>query len=138
MKENQSVVYKMVFEFVKSSRGGKLLKDRLNFLYYLKKDKDESSIFVCTEYKKTKSNCPVTATLDKKTVKLTFYYNHNHGTVKATKVLAKSKIEGAVKNSDVKTRKVLADTTTTVQNTEGTSVDAIPKKESIMHSNLIN
>ena len=86
----------MEVEFIKSSRGGNLMKDRANFLYYLKKDKEESSLYVCTEYKKSKSNCPVTAVLDKQTSLVTYKYNHNHSTVKSkTKTLTKQIIVGS-------------------------------------------
>ena len=56
--------------------------------------------------------------------------DHNHGTVQSkTKMLAKQIIKNAVITSDVKTRKVLAEITTIVQNTEVTSMGSIPKKE---------
>ena len=56
--------------------------------------------------------------------------DHNHGTVQSkTKMLAKQIIKNAVITSEVKTRKVLAEITTIVQNTEVTSMGSIPKKE---------
>ena len=125
----------MEVEFVKSSRGGNLMKDKANFLYYLKDDNKKKGYYVCTEYKKSKSACPVSAVLDKETGLVTYNSDHNHSTVKSkTKLLAKKIIENAVKTSDVKTRKVLADITTKVQITEGTSMGSIGKKESIMRT----
>ena len=46
-----------MFRFTKSSRGGNVLVDDNGYTYYSKKE----NFYVCTEYKKTKSNCPVTA-----------------------------------------------------------------------------
>ena len=103
----------MDYEIVSSSRGGKLLKDKANFLYYLKKDTAKNSVYVCIEYKKTKSNCPVTATINKSEGSITFCYDHNQSTVEAkTKLLAKEVITNAVKNSDINTREVFSDITT--------------------------
>ena len=100
----------MDYDFVSSSRGGKLLENKANFLYYLKKDTAKNSVYVCIEYKKTKSNCPVTATINKSEGSITFSYAHYHSTVEAkTKLLAKDVITNAVKNSDIKTRQVYSD-----------------------------
>ena len=43
--------------FTKSSRGGNVLVDKMGIHIIKKKE----NFYVCTEYKKTKSNCPVTA-----------------------------------------------------------------------------
>ena len=110
------------------------MKDKANFLYYLKKDTAKNSVYVCNKYKK-KSNCPVTATINKSEGSITYSYDHNHSTVETkTKLLAKDVITNAVKNSDIKTRKVFSDITTKVQNTPGTSMGSIAKKESSIRS----
>ena len=83
---------------------------------------------ICTEDKKSKNNCPVSVVVDKYTSLVMYNDDHNHGTVQSkTKMLAI--IKNAVITSDVKTRKVLAEITTIVQNTEVTSMGSIPKKE---------
>ena len=43
--------------FTKSSRGGNVLVDKMGIHIIQKKE----NFYVCTEYKKNKSNCPVTA-----------------------------------------------------------------------------
>ena len=84
---------------------------------------------IYTEDKKSKNNCPVSVVVDKYTSLVMYNDDHNHGTVQSkTKMLAI--IKNAVITSDVKTRKVLAEITTIVQNTEVTSMGSIPKKKS--------
>ena len=86
--------------------------------------------YIYTEDKKSKNNCLVSVVVDKYTSLVMYNDDHNHGTVQSkTKMLAKQIIKNAVITSDVKTRKVLAEITTIVQNTEVTSMGSIPKKE---------
>ena len=86
---------------------------------------------IYTEDKKSKNNCPVSVVVDKYTSLVMYNDDHNHGTVQSkTKMLAKQIKKNAVITLDVKTRKVLAEITTIVQNTEVTSMGSIPKKKS--------
>ena len=51
----------MNYLFITSSRGGKMLQDSEGFKYY-----NKNGLYVCVDYKKSKSSCPKTLTYNEK------------------------------------------------------------------------
>ena len=67
----------MNYMFISSARGGKMLKDSEGFKYY-----NKNGLYVCVDYKKTKSSCPKTLTYNETKQVAQVFGNHNHDSTK--------------------------------------------------------
>ena len=105
--------------------------DKNGFTYYLKKE----NFYVSTEYKKTKSNCPVTAKILEEELIVTGGAHNQSSAQSQTKIIKDFVINNSL-GTDVKPQRVLADITTAIQNRSfgGATTSHLPKKETLMRT----
>ena len=87
----------MNYLFITSCRGGKMLQDSEEFKYY-----NKNGLYVCVDYKKSKSSCPKTLTYNENTEVAQVFGNHNHDSTKhASMNVVKAMIINAAANPDI-------------------------------------
>ena len=116
-----------------TSQGGVFLTDVQGYHYYRKKDTSAHVLYVCKEYKKVKSNCTCVVKHMKESNTYGTSGNHNHNSILGkTNYVFKEVLNNV--DSSLATRKILANITEQVLNTDGASMGCLPKKESLMRN----
>ena len=119
----------MKFTVKSTSRGGSLLVDDNHHSYYEKKD----NFHVCTEYKKEKANCPVTA----KIVDTELIINGAHSgnsTKQMSKMIRQEVTQRHIAGSNARPLRILANITNEMLNQPfgGANLNSLPKKDYYM------
>ena len=101
----------MKFTVKSTSRGGSLLVDDNHHSYYKKKE----NFYVCTEYKKEKANCPVTAKIVDTELIINGAHSHN-STKQMSKMIRQEVTQRHIACSDARPLRILAKNTNEMLN----------------------
>ena len=114
-----------------TSRGGSLLVDDNHHSYYKKKE----NFYVCTEHKKEKANCPVTAKIVDTELIINGANSHN-STKQMSKMIRQEVTQRLIAGSDARPLRILANITNEmlISPLEGPTSIYLPEKESLLRN----